>query len=119
VTTNQGSVTIGKADASKLGAPVYPGAASDDNGSVSIAGATEHAAMASFKTSDDFDKVYQYYKGQMPSGSEKLKMAAGDTQTAMFVVGDDKNPKAEQTSVQIQGKAGETDIMITHKDAQP
>ena len=116
---NQGAVTIGSsADPSKLGAPVYPGATANQNGSMAVSGQSGSAAMASFKTTDDFDKVYQYYKGQMPAGSEKMKMSSGDTSSAMFVVADDKNPKAPTTSVQISGKAGETDIVITHQDGQ-
>lgn len=85
---------------------------------MSISGQAGSAAMASFKTTDDFEKVYEFYQGQMPAGSEKMKMSSGDTSTAMFAVGDDKNPKGETTSVQIVGKSGETDIIISHKDAQ-
>src|SRR5215469_18130248 len=67
VSGDQGSVTVGKGvDTSKLGAPVYPGAASDDNG-VSFSGQQGSATMASFKTGDDFEKVYDYYKSQMPA----------------------------------------------------
>lgn len=123
VTSDHGSVTVGKdVDTSKLGAPVYPGATSDSDGGVSLSGQSGSATMASFKTTDDFDKVYQFYKSQMPAGSEKMKMGSGDDQAAMFVIGDAKagdDQKGDATTVQITGKTGETDIIITHKSGTP
>lgn len=122
ISSDQGSVTVGKDVDSKLGAPVYPGATSDSDGGVSLSGQAGNATMASFKTTDNFDKVYQYYKSQMPAGTEKMKMGSGDEQAAMFVVGDAKpgaDQKGDATTVQINGKAGETDIIITHKSGTP
>lgn len=114
VQTGQGSVSIGKGavDPSKLGAPVYPGASQDSEGGMSMNGSEGSGAMAAFKTTDPFDKVYDYYKGQLPAGSEKLKVSQGDSSMASFQIGDDKSP--DQTTVMITAKNGETDILITH-----
>ncbi|MGB6984549.1 MAG: hypothetical protein WBD74_01095 [Candidatus Aquilonibacter sp.] len=111
VKTDQGTVTVGKsADPSQLGAPVYPGADANTEGTVSYTG-TNGGAMAAFKTTDDFDKVYQFYKSKLPAGSEKMKMASGDSSVAEFAV----ESTDGETAVQISGKSGETDIIITHK----
>lgn len=111
VQTSSGAVTVGgSVDPSQLGAPVYPGAQANSEGSVSYSGA-DGGAMAAFKTTDDFDKVYEYYKSQMPAGSEKMKMQSGDSSVAEFVV----SAGDGETAVQISGKTGETDIIITHK----
>jgi hypothetical protein len=114
VQTNQGTVTVGKSiDASQLGAPVYPGADANSEGTVSYTGANG-GAMAAFKTTDDFDKVYEFYKSKLPPGSEKMKMTTNDSSVAEFTV---ESPDG-QTAVQISGKSGETDIIITHKGKQ-
>ena len=111
VQTSGGAVTVGgSVDPSQLGAPVYPGAQGNSEGTVSYTGANG-GAMAAFKTSDDFDKVYEYYKAQLPAGSEKMKMSSGDGSIAEFVVSSANG----ETSVQISGKPGETAIIITHK----
>lgn len=116
VETNQGKVTVGAdVDPSKLNAPVYPGASKNDAGGYSVEGSEGNASMAAFKTSDDFEKVYEYYKAHMPSGSEKMKMASGGESVATFALEDAKG----QTTVMITSKtAGETDILITHKDGK-
>lgn len=116
VETKEGKVTMGAAvDPAKLGAPVYPGAEKSDEGGYSVQGTQGNAAMAAFKTSDDFEKVYQWYKSNMPAGSEKMKMANGGESLATFGVEDSKG----ETSVMITSKtAGETDILISHKDAK-
>jgi hypothetical protein len=114
VQTQNGTVTVGKsADPAQLGAPVYPGADANNEGTVSYTGANG-GAMAAFKTTDDFDKVYGFYKSQLPAGSEKMKMQSGDGSVAEFEV---TNGDGE-TAVQISGKPGETDIIITHKAKQ-
>ena len=114
VQTAQGTVTVGKsADPTQLGAPIYPGADANSEGTVSYTGANG-GAMSAFKTTDDFDKVYAFYKSQLPAGSEKMKMQSGDGSVAEFVVGNDSG----ETAVQISGKPGETDIIITHKAKQ-
>lgn len=110
VQTKEGTVTVGKAaDPATLGAPVYPGADTNDAGTVTVSGPNA-GSMAAFKTGDDFGKVYDFYKSHMPDGSEKMKMTSGDTSVAEFQTTTDG-----ETAVQISGKAGETDIIITHK----
>jgi hypothetical protein len=114
VQTQNGTVTVGKsADPSQLGAPVYPGADTNNEGTVSYSGANG-GTMAAFKTTDDFDKVYSFYKSQLPAGSEKMKMQSGDGSVAEFEVTGSNG----DTAVQISGKTGETDIIITHKAKQ-
>jgi ABC-type enterochelin transport system substrate-binding protein len=111
VQTDQGTVTVGKsADPAQLGAPIYPGADANSAGTVSYTGASG-GAMSAFKTTDDFGKVYDYYKSQLPAGSEKMKMQSSDGSIAQFVV----TNAAGETAVQISGKPGETEIIITHK----
>ncbi len=114
VDTKEGQVKVGKdaVDTSKLGAPVYPGAAAEDSGAVAMSSEKGSGQMVAFKTTDSFDKVYAFYKAQMPKDSEKMKFAQGDSSMATFQVGDDKGP--DTTSVMITAKSGETDILITH-----
>lgn len=111
VQTKEGTVTVGKsADPAALGAPVYPGADSNDTGAVTVSGPNA-GSMAAFKTTDDFGKVYDFYKSHMPNGSEKMKMNSGDNSVAEFAA----TGADGETAVQISGKPGETDIIITHK----
>ena len=108
VQSSSGTVTVGgSVDPSNLGAPVYPGA--EANTTMNVTG-SDAGAMAAFKTNDDFDKVYDWYKSQLPAGSEKMKMSSGDGSVAEFVI-EGANGK---TAVQVTGKAGETEILITH-----
>ncbi|HET9030214.1 MAG TPA: hypothetical protein VFN49_08555 [Candidatus Aquilonibacter sp.] len=115
VESKDAKVTVGgEIDASKLGAPLYPGAEKSE-GSYSMQSAQESGSMATFSTKDDFDKVYEYYKAHMPQGSEKMKMSNGGESVASFSVID---PKKGETSVMITAKDGQTQILISHKDAK-
>jgi len=111
-----GSMTVGSGavDASKLGAPLYPGATQDgDGGSMTVTTGEGTNSTALLKSTDPFDKVYDYYKAQMPSGSEKLKMSSGGSSTAMFQVGD--SDSKETVIVTISAKDGDpTSITINH-----
>lgn len=115
VQSKDGEVKVGEnaVDTSKLGAPIYPGATASDSGGVSVNSDKGTGDMVAFKTSDPFDKVYEFYKRQMPKDSEKMKFAQGDSSMATFQIGQDAD--AENTSVMITAKAGETDILITHR----
>jgi hypothetical protein len=114
VQTDQGTVTTGKAvDTSKLGVPNYPNASSDDAASVSGTSGGTTGAIVAFKTSDDFDKVYAFYKSKLPAGAEKMKTTTPDGSVAMFSIED--KAKNTVTNVQIVSKAGETTILITHQ----
>lgn len=114
VESKDGQTKVGKdaVDTSKLGAPVYPGTAASDSGGIAMSSEKGSGQMVAFKTTDPFDKVYEFYKQQLPKGSEKMKFAQGDSSMATFQIGDDTGP--EQTSVMITAKSGETDILISH-----
>jgi len=67
--------------------------------------------MINLQTADSFDKVYAFYKQQMPANSEKMKMSAGGTSMAEFQVGD---TDADRKSVAITQKGSDpTSILIT------
>lgn len=112
-----GSMTVGSGavDPAKLGAPLYPGATPDgDGGSMTLTTGEGTSSRAALKSTDPFDKVYDYYKAQMPSGSEKFKMSSGGSSTAMFQVGD--SDAKETVIVTISGKDGDpTSIAIDHE----
>jgi hypothetical protein len=105
------SLAGGPVDPAKLGAPVYPGATANANGSLSAVTPKSATYVASFNTPDDFEKVYGFYKAQMPAGSEQLKAIVGADSAARFQTGDaDK----DQVTVNISTKAGATTIAIAH-----
>ncbi|MEO9264656.1 MAG: hypothetical protein ABI282_11225 [Candidatus Baltobacteraceae bacterium] len=117
IDTKDGSVTVGAdVDPAKLGAPVYPGATKSDQGSIAVNASSGANVLASFKTPDSFDKVYAFYKAQLPSGAEKMKIEESGSSMASFQIADAKS--GEQTSVMVEGKDGETDILITHGSGQ-
>lgn len=115
VTTKEGSMSIGanNVDTSKLGVPVYPGATSSGGGSMSVSSKEGTGQMVTLTTNDSFAKVEGWYKAQLPAGSEKLNMTAGNTSTAEFQVGKDSDP--DQKSVSITSDGSKTTIMLTHK----
>ena len=116
MTTKEGTATLGGGvDPSKLGGPVYPGAKVDPNSNGSLSASTDKGStvMAMFKSPDPFEKVYQFYKAQMPAGSEGMKLSMGGESSATFAVGKDGSP--DQVVVQINAKDGaDTSILITH-----
>ncbi len=115
VTSAGGSTTVGvnAVDASKLGAPVYPGATQAEGaGAVSFTTAAETNNTANFMSSDAFETVYDYYKGQLPAGSEKMKISSGDSQLARFQIGDENSK--DVVSVLLASKDGKTEITISH-----
>jgi hypothetical protein len=124
VTTKDGTTTIGgNLDQTKLGEPVYPGAQPDPNAASSMSAQTPQGStyIGMFDTPDNFDKVYDYYKTQMPPGSEKMKMSMGGASSATWQVGKDGGP--DEILVQVNSdKAGKVSILITHvtkNDASP
>lgn len=112
ITTKDGTATVGKGavDLAKIGAPVYPGAQQGDGG-FSVSAANGNQQMVTLTTTDDFDKVYDWYKSQLPKEAEKMKMASGDNSVAEFAVGGDAKGDV-QTAVTITGKKDGTSIMI-------
>lgn len=114
VQTSEGTTSIGgPVDASKLGAPIYPGAESNDPGSISSSNDATATIVAAFKTADAFDRVYEYYRQQLPPGSERMKVDGGSGSVATFQIGSPKTP--DEVSVQVSSdKPNETNILITH-----
>ena len=115
VKTDQGTATYGQGAVapSTLGLPIYPGAQAKGNGAASIQTAAGSSQMINLQTADSFDKVYAFYKQQMPANSEKMKMSAGGTSMAEFQVGD---TDADRKSVAITQKGSDpTSILITHE----
>jgi hypothetical protein len=108
----EGTVVAGKGavDTAKIGLPVYPGANAGDNVGYSGSSAQGSGAMAVLTTTDSFDKVYEWYKSQMPAGSEKMHMTADTGSTAMFQIG--KDTDKEQKTVTISGEKDKTTIML-------
>jgi hypothetical protein len=116
IKSKSGEVSMGKGavDPASLGLPVYPGATqSNDNSNISINDTSkgEGAQFVVLTTADPFDKVYDYYKGQLPSGSEKMKVETGDSSVAQFQIGTDKDQKV----VMITGAKDKTTIELTHQ----
>lgn len=113
VNTKEGSVTVGgDVDPAKLGAPVYPGATKNEGGTIAVTQGNGSHSVATFTTPDSFDKVYSYYKAQLPSDAEKMKVEQGGSSLASFQVADAKS--GESTSVMIEGKGDQTQIIISH-----
>ena len=114
VTTKEGTATSGQGavDLSSLGVPIYPGA-KEGEGSFSVKGATGSGAVTTLSTPDSFDKVYEWYKSQLPADSEKMKISAGGASTAEFVVAQSED-KSVGSTVTISQKGSEaTQIIIT------
>jgi len=114
IQSQEGQMTVGQGavDASKLGAPIYPGATqSSDQAAANINVASGSSALAAFSTSDSFDKVYSWYKERMPAGSEKARFTQGTSSMAEFVTG--QQPTG-QTMVMVTQKGAQTQITITH-----
>jgi hypothetical protein len=86
--------------------PMYPGAKEEASGSTGMTA----GGMASGKvmsTADAFDKVYKWYQGKMPAGSEKSHMAAAGSNTAVFVMsatGGEQSTVTISTSAAMPGK---------------
>jgi hypothetical protein len=113
VQNKQGVMTLGKnaVDPVKLGVPIYPGATQGE-GAMSVTSKTGSGQMASFESSDSFDKVYQWYKSRMPAGAEKMKFGNGDSAVAEFVTGGTKSGQM-QTMVMLSQKKGITNIIVS------
>lgn len=94
----------------QLGAPVYPGAKANKAGTVSYTGA-DAGVMAAFSTTDDFDKVYNFYKSKLPPDSEKMRTQNANGSAAEFII----LGTGGDTSVQINGKSSLTEIVIITK----
>jgi hypothetical protein len=117
ITTKDGSMTAGQnaVDLSKLGVPIYPGV-QQQQGSFAISGQQGSGQLVTFKSTDGFDKIYAWYKSQLPAGAEQMKMDSNGTSVAQFTSGD----KTNATSIMITSKGpSETDILITKSVTVP
>jgi hypothetical protein len=113
IKSGAGDVTVGKAaiDPAKVGMPVYPGATqSNDSVAINDTSKGQGASVVVLTTTDPFDKVYAFYKSQMPPGSEKMKVSSGDTDVAEFLTGD----SSDQKVVMISGAKDKVTIQLTH-----
>jgi hypothetical protein len=111
ISNDQGQVTVGASpDAAKLGAPVYPGATQSPGGVV-VSTVNGSGAVASFKTTDAFDKVYDFYKSQLPPDAEKMKTSSGTQSMAMFST--KVSGSTDTVLVQIASSDTGTGIVIT------
>jgi hypothetical protein len=122
IQTQNGSLTVNasSADPAKLGAPIYPGAtqgdANDGNGGAAAISMTTDAGTmdtAAFKSTDAFEKVYEFYKAQLPAGSEKMKVESDNSNVAMFQVGDQGSKDAVSVMIESKGTDG-TRFTISH-----
>jgi len=109
---NGGSFTSGKnaVDPAKLGLPVYPGATTGEGGAMAGQSQQGSGAMVILKSTDSFDKVYAWYKAQMPAGSQQMESTSGDSSVAEFAVG--KEGDKDQKSVTITSGTDGTSIML-------
>ena len=74
--------------AAELGAPVYPGAVVEGTSkSETPQGKMEHTALV---TPDSFEKVAAFYKSGLKNPRNTHSATYDDTQSAVFVMGDDK-----------------------------
>ena len=48
--------------------------------------------IAAFKTTDAFEKVYDYYKQQLPADAEKMKVSSANGSVVSFQTGGEKHP---------------------------
>jgi hypothetical protein len=114
IKSGQGEVKFGKGavDPASIGLPLYPGATQSDEGSMSLSHSAngEGGQVLVMTTGDDFDKVYDFYRSQMPAGSEKLKMSSGGSQMASFQVGD--TGAKDSKSVVIRASNGKVTIEL-------
>jgi hypothetical protein len=111
VKSNQGTFTEGKnvVNAASLGLPVYPASTADTAGYAANT-AQGNGQVDMLTTTDPFDKVYAWYQGHMPAGTEKMHMTAGGTDEAMFQIGADTDKI--QKIVTITSSQGKTMIEL-------
>jgi hypothetical protein len=102
----------------RLGLPVYPnlyesawaGDMSDD---------TQTTRLGNLYTHDPFDKVYGWYKQQMPAGSETSESAASNHTTddgdraVMFDIGTTAGPKSKRVMITQNKGDGQTIIVLS------
>ncbi|MDQ6767178.1 MAG: hypothetical protein M3Z41_05160 [Candidatus Eremiobacteraeota bacterium] len=110
----QGTAIIGKGavDAKELGLPLYPGAIAAQTGGMAASTKEGTSRVVSLTTKDSFDQVYQWYKKQLPAGSEQTHMEVSGGSIASFLIG--KPSETDERSVLIQQAKDTTTILLTH-----
>ena len=106
VVTSTGATVVASPEAT-MAAPVYPGAQYK-----SVDAKALHATLALFTTNDSFARVYDFYRTQLPKGSQTAKVVNPSSSVAAFEI-QDLNSRGHAT-VTISAKSGETDILIVH-----
>lgn len=92
----------------KTGLPSYPGATEAAAGT-SANGAMGQASGKVMTTTDSFAKVYAWYQGKMPKGSEKAHMTVAGNEMATFQIG---AAGKNQQVVTITAQGGKTTITL-------
>ena len=116
VQSKEGSAVVGKGavDAANaaVGLPVYPGANASQTTAYTGTNTQNGGSGAAIQlsTKDTFDKVYSWYKGQLPAGSERMKTSSGNGEMAVFQVG--KEGDKTQKVVTIMGTTDGTTIQL-------
>lgn len=93
--------------------PVYPGAQLEAAGSNAGFGSTAASGKA-YTTSDSFDTVYDWYKKNLPAGSEESRVTT-PTNAAVFAVGTAGDRYG--ITVETSPMGGKTMIVIGHVKA--
>lgn len=111
VASSGGTISVGKnaVNPASLGLPVYPGATTNEGGAMQGTTARGSGAMVFLKSTDDFDKVYAWYKQHMPPGSQAVNVT-GQNAMAEFKVGGD-SAKLQKSVTLTSGSDG-TSIML-------
>lgn len=91
--------------------PMYPGAKEEASGSSGMMG-TGSAAGSVLSTADSFDKVYKWYQGHMPAGSEKSHASVGGTESAVFIIGMASKTQQSVTISRTPASGGKTMITL-------
>jgi hypothetical protein len=114
-TSNQEGVAIigrGAVDPKALGLPLYPDAIAAQTGALVTHTREGTNRIVTLMTKDPFDRVYAWYKGRMPSGSELAHNEVSGGSTAVFAIG--KLGDKDQKSVEITEVKDTTTIQLTH-----
>lgn len=111
----ESSKTVTEAD---LGVPIYPGAKSQDGGSLMIAGGGKEKGgswtAANFTTADPYESVRDFYKGKAGADAQIMETSAEGAKTAMFHLKakDEKDKTAATVIVSRSKDKPETEIHI-------
>lgn len=106
---------VGAVDPASLGLPLYPGAQPNANGSVMSQTKEGTSALLTMQTSDGFDKVYAFYKGKLPAGSEKQNMSMAGTHMATFQIGTGADKVQKTVNISTTGDKTSITLLVGTK----